>query len=134
MDWQIAHTGPKGTVRSPKLECQVKSRSNPDFRDNHYLIRLTVERYNKIAGFGFQVPRFLFVVVVPAEANDYAQCSHECMTLGTAGYWMAMANLSVIDVEESDHRSVVVEVPKTNLLTIETLQALLAGDLEGATA
>ncbi len=29
VDWQIAYPGPKGTARSPKIEMQVKSWSNP---------------------------------------------------------------------------------------------------------
>jgi hypothetical protein len=132
VDWQIAASGPKGTLRSPKLECQVKSKSNPDFRDNHYRVRLAVESYNKIAGEGFQVPRFLFAVVVPAEASNYAICAHESMKLGTAGYWLSMAGFSVEPIGESSPKSIVLEVPKSNLLTTKSLHALLIGDLEGA--
>lgn len=134
VDWQIAATGPRGTLRSPKLECQVKSKSNPDLRDNKYRVRLEVEKYNKIAGDGFQVPRFLFTVVVPREPSDYAVCDHDAMRLGTAGYWLSMADFATEPSGDSDPKSVVLEVPRNNLLTTETLQALLIGDLEGATA
>ncbi|GAA2550941.1 hypothetical protein GCM10010435_21370 [Winogradskya consettensis] len=133
VDWQIAASGPRGTVRSPKIECQVKSKSAPDLRDEHYRVRLPIESYNKIAGEGFQIPRFLFVVVVPVEASDYAACRHEGMTLGNAGYWLAMAQFAPQSVEEHG-KSIVLDVPKANLLTPVTLRALLIGDLEGAVA
>ncbi|BCB87390.1 hypothetical protein Psuf_047030 [Phytohabitans suffuscus] len=77
VDWQIAHPGPRGTARSPKIELQVKSWSNPVLKDGAYRYRLSVDHYNKIAGAGFQV------------------------------------------------------VPQENLLTVETLDALLGGGLEG---
>ena len=134
VDWQIAASGPKGTRRSPRLECQVKSKSNPDFRDDHYRVRLTVESYNKIAGDGFQAPRYLFTVVVPEEPSRYAVCAHEAMTLGTAGYWLSMAEFPAEPVGGNSPKSVMLAVPKSNLLTTQSLHALLIGDLKGATA
>ncbi|MDY7084064.1 MAG: DUF4365 domain-containing protein [Actinomycetota bacterium] len=133
VDWQIATSGPWGTLRSPRLECQVKSKSTPDVRNDHYLVRIPVKNYNKLAGAGFQVPRFLFTVVVPAEASHYARCEHDAMTLGTAGYWLSMTDLPLAPTGPDDPKSVVVDVPRQNLLTTEALQALIIGDLEGAT-
>jgi len=54
------------------------------------------------------------------------------MKLGTAGYWLSMAGFSVEPVGEGSPRSIVLDVPKGNLLTTKTLHALLIGDLEGA--
>lgn len=38
VDWQIAYPGPKGTTRSPKIEMQVKSWSNPVLEDGKFSI------------------------------------------------------------------------------------------------
>ncbi len=134
VDWQIAHVGPKGTTRSPKIEFQVKSNSNPDIRDGSFNCRISVEHYNKIAGIGFQIPRFLALVVVPPGAGEYAVCSTEYMKLGTAAYWLSLADKQPKPTGETDPKSVVVSIPQSNLLTPKTLDALMSGNLEGATA
>ncbi|MBC8992200.1 DUF4365 domain-containing protein [Micromonospora chalcea] len=133
VDWQVAHPGPKGTTRSPKIELQVKSKSQPDQRNGLFQCRLPVNNYNQLAGPGFQIPRFLAYVVVPAEAANYAVCSTDHMLLGTAAYWLSLADEDIKPTGDDDPKSVVVEVPVSNLLTVETLHALLAGNLEGAT-
>lgn len=132
IDWQIAHLGPRGTARSPKIELQVKTVSQPDLRDGVFRYRLAIEHYNHLAGPGFQVPRFLAYVVVPSEADEYATCSHEHMLLRTGAYWLSLADQEVRPTGEGNPKSIVVEVPERNLLTVDTLGALLAGDLEGA--
>ncbi|MDP9798635.1 hypothetical protein J2S43_007147 [Catenuloplanes nepalensis] len=132
VDWQIAHPGPKGTVRSPKIECQVKARSAPELRDDCFQLRLDAGGYNKIAGEGFRIPRFLFLVAVPDEISGYAVCTHDAMRLGTAGYWLAMADKPVVPIGEEHPKTIVLSVPRRNLLTVHSLGALLAGDLEGA--
>ncbi len=134
VDWQIAQAGPRGTVRSPKIECQVKAKSKPDLQDDSYRVRLEVGGYNKIAGEGFQIPRFLFMVTVPDKVSDYAVCTHEAMRLGTAGYWLQMGDKPVAPAGDEDPKSIVLHVPRRNLLTADSLGALLAGDLEGATS
>lgn len=132
VDWQIAQPGPRGTTRSPRIELQVKTKADPDFRDGVFRCRLKVEHYNHLAGPGFQVPRFLAYVVVPPESSRYAICSHEHMLLGTAAYWLSLADQEIKPIGEGHPKTVVVEIPKRNLLTVETLGALLVGDLEGA--
>ncbi|WP_329018438.1 DUF4365 domain-containing protein [Micromonospora rifamycinica] len=134
VDWQLAHPGPKGTTRSPKIEIQVKSKSKPDLRNGLLQCRLPVNNYNQLAGPGFQIPRFLAYVVVPAEAGDYAICSADHMLLGTAAYWLSLVDQNIKPTGNDYPKSVMVEVPIRNLLTVETLNALLIGDLEGATA
>jgi Domain of unknown function (DUF4365) len=133
VDWQIAHPGPKGTARSPKIEIQVKTQSSPSTEADSYKHRLSVQHFNQIAGAGFQVPRFLALVVVPPDRSDYATCDHDGMRLGTAAYWLSLADKYVQPAEESDPKSVVVFVPQRNLLSVRTLSALLSGDLSGAT-
>lgn len=112
VDWQIAHPGPKGTARSPRIELQVKSWSNPVIRDGAFQYRLSVAHYNKIAGIGFQVPRYLALVIVPPNAQEYATCDDECMRLGVAAYFLSLADRDVQPAGESDPKTIVVAVPR----------------------
>lgn len=134
VDWQIAHPGPKGTTRSPKIEMQVKTESSPDVHEDMFKYRLTVQHFNRLAGSGFQVPRYLALVVVPVDSSTYAICGHEHMQLGTAAYWLSLADRDEMPAGADDPKSVVVLVPKANLLDVTTLSALVEGDLGGATS
>ncbi|MGX6602711.1 DUF4365 domain-containing protein [Micromonosporaceae bacterium Da 78-11] len=133
VDRQIAHAGPRGTSRSPKIELQVKSSSVPTLAGDVIRHRLDVAHFNHLAGSGFQIPRFLSVVIVPADAEHYATCTHEHMRLATAAYWLSLADREILPTGGVLPESVVVEVPLRNLLTVTTLGCLLSGDLEGAT-
>ncbi|GIE86734.1 DUF4365 domain-containing protein [Actinoplanes regularis] len=132
VDLQIAFPGPRGTVRSPKIEVQVKSASSPSIRDGVLFHRLSAIHHNHLAGPGFQVPRFLAVVIVPQETADYAVCTDEHMRLSTAAYWRSLADQELRPVGEGHPESVTVEVPLRNLLTVRAIRCLLEGDLEGA--
>jgi hypothetical protein len=133
VDWQIAHPGPRGTTRSPKIEIQVKSSSAPSLTHDTIRHRLDVAHFNHLAGPNFQIPRFLSVVIVPPNAEHYAVCTDEHMKLGVAAYWLSLADREILPTGADHPESVVVDVPRRNLLTVTTLGRLLAGDLEGAT-
>jgi uncharacterized protein DUF4365 len=133
VDWQIAHPGPKGTARSPKIEVQVKTMSTPAIAQDAYKLKLSTKHFNQIAGVGFQVPRFLTLVIVPTNPAEYAVCDEEGMRLGTAAYWLSLADQEIGPAGDGDPKSVSVLVPRCNFLSVETLTALLGGDLDGAT-
>ena len=86
VDWLIAYPGPKGTTRSPKIEMQVKTWSNPVLVDGFYKYRIKIQHYNHLAGPGFQLPRFLALVIVPSDPGQYAVCDYENMKLGMSAY------------------------------------------------
>ncbi|GIM92800.1 DUF4365 domain-containing protein [Paractinoplanes toevensis] len=92
VDLQIAHPGPRGTTRSPKIEVQVKSSSAPQVKDGQIHQSLKVGHFNQLAGAGFQVPRFLSVVIVPTTPEEYAVCTDEHMRLSTAAYWLSLTD------------------------------------------
>jgi hypothetical protein len=134
VDLQISFPGPKGITRSPKVEMQVKSWAHPILEDGMYKYRLLVRHYNAIAGPGFQLPRFLALVIVPPEPTEYAVCDDRNMRLGTAAYWLSLADQEVRPTGEDDPKSVTVAVPQRNFLTVRTLSALVSGEPVGATA
>ena len=85
--------------------------------------------FNHLAGPGFQIPRFLAVVVVPPEVADYATCTDEHLRLGTAAYWLSLADREILPTGDGGPDTTVVEVPLRNLLTVDSLGSLLVGDL-----
>lgn len=132
VDLQIAHPGAQGTSRSPRVEIQVKTSASPEIRDGAIRHRLQMAHFNNLAGEGFQIPRFLAVVSVPADFTRFAVCTDDHMRLATAAYWLSLADREVHPTGEGHPGSILVEVPLRNLLSVNALRCLLVGDLEGA--
>lgn len=65
----IASPGTMGTVRSPKIEVQVKTWSRPADDAESWVYRLKRRHFNALAGPGFIVPRYLIVVFVPEDVS-----------------------------------------------------------------
>jgi len=130
VDWLIGFPGQLGTVRSPKIEVQVKSWSTPEGDDSAWAYRMRLGHYNALAGVGFEVRRYLVLVIVPADVAGYATCDHDAMRMSHAAYWTSLADRPVLPATGTEAKTVVVAVPRSNLLTPETLKTLVAGDGE----
>ena len=128
VDWSIAHPGPLGTLRSPKIEAQVKTWSKPVGDDDSWAYRLKRGHFNALAGSGFVVPRYLLLVIVPDAVSGFAVCDADCMKLHHAAYWVSLATQEPVPDESGAPASVAVQVPRKNLVTPEALIALVAGD------
>jgi hypothetical protein len=107
---------------------QVKSWSTwPPARENDHAwrFRLTETHFNALAG-NTAIPAFLFLVVVPPQAQDYTRADHHWLRLGRAGYWVSLADRPRIAAPRPN-QYVPVYVPRQNLLSVESLTALCAG-------
>jgi Domain of unknown function (DUF4365) len=122
VDWQISFPGATGQARYPAIAIQVKTwRQRPP---SPWSLRLKAKHFNELAGPGFLLRRYLVAVAVPQHRERYASCEATGMTLRHAAYWM-----SFVDEEQlpADVTSTTVAVPQQNLLTHETLLALVIG-------
>lgn len=124
-DFVIGYPGYLGRARSPLIEAQVKSWSRPKGSQTDWRFRgLTERQFNNLAG-KFTLPRFLFLVIVPNDAAKYTDAGPDALRLNHAVYWASLRCLAPID-NPSKTRKKLVEVPKTNLLTVTSLLELLA--------
>jgi hypothetical protein len=132
VDWQIASAGPRGSLRDPRIEVQVKTWTSARKTPSDWVGRLRAAHFNALAGRGFMIPRFLVAVIVPKDPDDYVQSSPAAMILSHAAYWLSLADQPPTDTDGSE--TVSVQVPRSNLLTVETLTALVHGEQEGTRA
>jgi hypothetical protein len=103
---------------------QVKSWSAPLERPGGWRYdRLTQKRFNALAGRDRRFPRFLFVVMVPANVTSYSHADEKDLRLSHAAYWVSLADQEKIQGPACKSR-VTVTVPQQNLLTAESLKAL----------
>lgn len=123
VDFSIDFPGARGTARFPKIEAQVKSWSSPKGNDLCWQYSMDVGNYNDLAGEGFVIPRYLFLIIVPPDVRQYAYVDETSMRLSHCGYWASLRDLPVVD--PAAQQKITVHVPKSNLLTVGELRTLL---------
>lgn len=124
IDLGFRATGRYGKVYSPTIEAQIKTWSTPAGPSGHLLYRgLDESQFNKLAGADFAVPRFLFVICVPTEAQRYASSLTDGLMLRHLGYFVSLRSEERI-VHPDRRRKRPVKVPTANVLTAATLRRL----------
>ena len=117
----------------PCVKVQVKSWSVPRVSDGAWRYNgLTEKRFNALAG-PRRVPRFLFLVIVPPDAGNFADADDNLLRLSRAAYWISLSHRDQVKDGRCDRR-VPILVPQRNLLTPTRLRALCEdADLAGGT-
>lgn len=124
VDLGFRATGQYGRVQSPTLEAQIKTWSAPSGSSGQWTYRgLNEWQFNKLAGDGFQVPRFLFVICVPADSQRYAAAMSEGVMLRHLGYFVSLRGEEPIANPDRRRRRPV-KVPMANVLTACALRRL----------
>lgn len=120
-DFTLGYPGRRGSLRHPKIEVQVKSWCQPGGTPTTWRYRMRAEHFNELAGGQFYLRRYLFLIIVPADVEQYTHAADDALRLCHAGYWASFAHLPPI----GDARSITVDVPRKNLLTAASLRSLL---------
>jgi uncharacterized protein DUF4365 len=129
VDAMIRYSGDVGTVASPGVDVQVKSWSTPKGSDVFWHFDgLNEQQYNRLAGDNYQMPRFLVVLVVPADRSGLAELVDDGLLLRHHAYFASVAQEPRIDAPDPRRRRRVL-VPRGNLLTVTALRKLLHPEL-----
>jgi hypothetical protein len=132
IDLAVYRPGPKGTSGSKQIQLQVKSWSTGSVNaDGNFHYPMEVPAFNYLAGEGHDVRHYLVLCLVPPNAADYADAQHQRLRLQQAAYWLSLRNMRPDPSLNSNSRKTVF-VPRVNLLTPTTIQALVEGDESGA--
>ncbi|WP_405644388.1 DUF4365 domain-containing protein [Streptomyces sp. NBC_00019] len=124
IDLGFRATGRYGRRQSPTIEAQIKTWSKPSGSSGHLNYRgLNEWQFNRLAGPDFTVPRFLFVVSVPADKEEYAAMTTEGVMLRHLGYFVSLR--SEEPIKDPDRERIrPVRVPTANVLTASSLRRL----------
>lgn len=126
VDIIVGFPGKVGRIKSPSLEAQIKSWSQPKVQNDHFAYPLPVSNFNALVGkVGVELacPRYLFLVIVPPSAESYAHATRCGLTLNYAAYWLDLMDEDEIDPEVQESKTVY--VPRANLLTSGKLRELI---------
>jgi hypothetical protein len=116
---------------SRSIEVQVKTTSAPTW-DGAELVfdGLNQGQFNRLAGPDYTVPRYLFVVIVPRNAEEYADLFTAGLLLRNLGYFVSLHDRAPL-AHPDRNRHVKVSVPAANVLTVGSLRALIERDPAG---
>ncbi|MCX2922134.1 MULTISPECIES: DUF4365 domain-containing protein [Streptomyces] len=129
VDWQLGYSGRRGTRRYPAIEAQVKCTSSPDVREDHIRFPLKVKNYNQLAGADYEMPRFLFLVLAPADPFTWSHATEDRLHLSHAAYWLCLHDQEPLPLDNRSAQGTrTVYVPRANLLTVDSLHDLFAED------
>lgn len=108
----------------PGIDVQVKSCSRPRRSGSVWRFgELNELQFNRLAD-DYIVPRYLFIVMVPDDPNQYADISADGMLLRFQGYYLSLGSEDPID-NPNKNRKRTVHIPVGNVLTVTTLRTLM---------
>jgi len=120
VDLELFSRDAHGVVRSPTVCLQVKAtQTNP--QKDPIPFDLDVKNYDELRATSWQVPRILVVVFVPKDPDQWAQCSRSQLVLRRCGYWQSLRG----EPRTSNSSTIRVTIPRTNLLDVAAVQAIM---------
>ncbi len=121
IDVLFSARGGKGTVRSPRLEAQVKCTSQDVIKEDRIAYPLEIKNYNDLIGSDYHTARILIVLIVPKDVNQWLAHSEEQLAMKRCAYWTSLKNWP----ETTNDESVTVSIPRQNHFTPDALLSLM---------
>jgi hypothetical protein len=123
IDIGFCRKGGSGTIRSPRLEAQLKCTSADILKDDYLHFSLIKKNYDDLRIENVHVPRILIVVLVPGVILDCIEHTKEdAVVLRKCGYWISLKGMP----ETKNHSSVTIKIPRVNMFTVDSLSKIMA--------
>lgn len=113
--------GGGGTVRSPKLEIQLKCTSRELPREPQLPFELSLKNYDDLRFTNFLVPRILVVLLVPELVQDWTRHNEKVLLLRRGAYWINLQGAP----ETSNKETKTVSLPKSQRFTAGSLTEIM---------
>ncbi|MEO5328119.1 MAG: DUF4365 domain-containing protein [Magnetococcus sp. THC-1_WYH] len=122
VDLTIAARGGNGTVRSPRLDIQLKCTANATIHgDEAFSFPLKIKNYDDLRDEHVMVPRVLVVMRVPDDLADWFETTEDQLLLRHCGYWVSLRGEPTMD----NTTNKTVTIPRNQLLTVDNLRSLM---------
>ncbi|MCK6502146.1 DUF4365 domain-containing protein [Myxococcota bacterium] len=122
VDLTIAARGPGGTVRSPRLDLQLKCQLGRPADEPTWPYDLKAKNYEDLRHTDLQVPRILVVVAVPDDVNTWLEQDEERLLMRHCGWWVSLRGLAA----STNTNTVRVQVPRAQRFDVAGLTAIMA--------
>ncbi len=121
IDMCLHGTGGGGTIRSPRLDLQIKctDRESPTTAQFSYSVKL--KNYDDLRDESVMVPRILVVVLVPDSLPDWLKHSETELTLRRCGYWLSLRGMP----DSTNTTGQTVQMNRLQQFNVDSLQAMM---------
>jgi hypothetical protein len=110
----------EGAVSYPQLDLQLKCTSRDVIDADCIRYPLILKNYNDLR-INCQVPRILVVVLVPENIAEWLEQSEQQMSIRYCAYWVSLRGFPAT----GNIKSVTVELPRSNLFTVEAIESMM---------
>lgn len=121
VDLTLCASGVRGLSRRPKLDLQLKCSSSLQFVGDNLTFPLSRKNYDDMSALTI-CPRYLVVLGVPEEIDDWLEWSPDRLCLRTSAYW---ARVEARPALKADQQSVTVHLPRGQRLDCRQLTLLM---------
>jgi hypothetical protein len=121
VDLTLAARGGAGTIRSPKLDLQLKCTSRDVLGEQTVNFPLEIKNYDELRPTNVLVPRILVVVVVPDDLLNWLAHSETELLLRHCGYWFSLRGM----LPTANLTTVTVNVPRTQVFDVLGVTAIM---------
>jgi hypothetical protein len=121
IDLGLAEKGGGGTVRSPRLELQLKCHAAETPVGTHFSHDLKVKNYEDLRDTTVQVPRILIVVLVPENVASWVVASENELAMRRCGYWISLRGSPAT----TNLNTVAVSIPRAQVFHPQSLSDIM---------
>jgi len=109
------------TGARPRIEFQAKGSTRSLMKADHVTFPLSRKNYDDLR-IDTLTPRVLFVVLLPDDERAWLSHSEDELTLRHCGYWLSLRGMPPV----VNDQSVTVRIPRTQQVTVDQLDGLMA--------
>ncbi|WP_438765308.1 DUF4365 domain-containing protein [Kushneria sp. TE3] len=108
-------------IRNPQIDIQLKCTANNDGDKDFLNFSLSLKNYNDLRGENVLCPRFLFVLIVPENCEDWLVHQSDFSMIKHFCYWYSLRDRA----STPNSSSVTINIPRTQRLTSQSLLELM---------
>jgi hypothetical protein len=121
IDLTLSARGGGGTVRSPRLDLQLKCHAQVTPESSSFAFPVKIKNYDDLRDDTVMVPRILVVVLVPGDVSDWIRHTEDELRLRRCGYWSSLRGLE----GTQNRQTVSVSIDRTNLFCPDGLRQIM---------
>lgn len=110
-----------------KLDIQAKSTINAEVHDDAIAYAMEKKTYDDLRDPTVGTPRILVLLLLPKDEEQQVHVSHDNLIVRHSAYWLSTKGM----VELPNRRSVSVRIPRANLFTCKSLEAIMVAVKSG---
>ena len=121
IDLTLSAKGAGGTIRSPKVDLQLKCHAATTPTGDQISFPLKIKNYEELRDDTVLVPRILVVLLVPTSPTDWLTYTEQELSLRRAAYWVCLHSQPT----RTNKSTVTVPVPRDQHFDADGLRGIM---------